>query len=249
MSELDKQLNNLMNTVITDPSQGGENNTLDESTEDTVSQDNEDQKEKDIRIPLERFKSVNEQKKMLQEQLEREREINEALLKAQSNNSEQAVSLPAEYVELLGDDEAAQKFYKVIEKLTDEKKNQALQEFFEKQKEMQMQEDSEINREIERLNEDLQRIEDEKGIKFLGDSDKAQRNRNELFDIVEEYSYGEDIMPLDKAFDIWQAKRSKTNQKNINTSEYLDMSGRKSNEDKMIQTSWENLYDIFKSKN
>lgn len=63
MSELDKQLNNLMNTVITDPSQGGENNTLDESTEDTVSQDNEDQKEKDIRIPLERFKSVNEQKK------------------------------------------------------------------------------------------------------------------------------------------------------------------------------------------
>lgn len=231
-------------TEETNPSQEGEDTTeeveeTDEQSEEETTDAEEDNTPDEPRVPYERFDKVNQERKEFKEKLEAmERKLNEF---SQKTSDQSDNSIPEELKGLIGDDEHAQKFVHYLSTLKQSAAKEAIETMRKEQQELKQREEAEMQRAQEQLQEELESIEYKKNIKFTGKTKEATRNRNELLKIVEEYSYGDDVIPIEKAYDIFELKKAQKANANKAVAKKVNNSNVASDSSISENLSWDDL--------
>lgn len=169
-----------------------------EVTEETPEEVNT---QEDSNVPLSRFKDVYGKMKEYREKSSRIDELEKKLENIINQSSQK--DMPTDE-DVFGDNEDGQQLKGWFENKIQSIEQQAVDKALEKLMSVINETEHSTEKSVNEYNEKLLDIEIEHNVKLTGESPQALKNRNEILDIIEEYSDEGAIFPMEKAFKIWQ---------------------------------------------
>lgn len=153
-----------------------------------------------------RFKKLIEEREELAEklsELEQFRKDVEAGRYTQSNKEE----IPSEWTEMFGDN--SEKAWNINKQLLEKQFNLLENKLREELSKEKQQEELETQKWENHIQEQLENLEEIKGIDLTSNSAQARKLRSDLREIIEDYSPGDNWIPFEKAYEIYELKKGK----------------------------------------